>query len=36
MVVLFCLFGGFVVGFGVGLVVVAFKKAFNNFNQLPM
>lgn len=36
MVVLFGLFGCFVVGFGTGLVVVAFKKAFNDFNQLPM
>lgn len=36
MGVLFCLFGGFVVGFGAGIVVVAFEKAFNDFNQLPM
>ena len=39
---LFCLFGGFVfvfvivIGFGAGLAVVAFEKAFKDFNNLPM
>lgn len=33
---LLCLFGGFVLGFGIGLSIVAFEKAFKDFNQLPM
>lgn len=33
---LFCLFGGFVVGFGAGIVVAVFEKVFKDFNQLPM
>ena len=36
MGVLFCLFSGFVVGFSAGIAVVAFEKAFNDFNQLLM
>lgn len=33
---LIILFGSFVVGFGAGLTVAAIKKAFREFNQLPM
>ena len=37
MEVLF-LFSGFIVGFGIGIgtAIVAFEKAFNDFNNLPM